>query len=72
MGGQITLRYLNGDLIAVSGTTPEGTIFYQREIVYPAVIYGLTWTYPLADKTQYDELVSHTASSFTPGPDHGD
>ena len=71
-GDDVTLDYLNGDVIAVSGTTPSGAIFYERDIVYPAVIYALAWTYPTADKAQYNALVSHTVSSFTPGPDHGD
>lgn len=29
-------------------------------------------TTPAADKAEYDGLVTHTVSSFTPGPDHGD
>lgn len=71
-GGDVALRYLSGDVIAVSGTASNGTIFYDREVVYPAVIYALTWTYPAADKAQYNALVDATVSSFTPGPDHGD
>jgi pimeloyl-ACP methyl ester carboxylesterase len=68
-GDQVTLRYLNGDIVAVSGTTPQGAIFYQRDVVFSLVIYSLVWDYPAADKAQYDPLVTHTVSSFTPGPD---
>jgi pimeloyl-ACP methyl ester carboxylesterase len=70
-GDQVTLRYRNGDIVAVSGTTPQGAIFYQRDVVFPLVIYSLVWNYPAADKAQYAPLVDHTVSSFTPGPDQG-
>ena len=66
----ITYRFIHKDVIAVSGTTPHGTVFYQREVVYPAVIYTLLWTYPSASKTQYDALVTQTVDSFVPGPAH--
>jgi pimeloyl-ACP methyl ester carboxylesterase len=68
-GDQVTLRYLNGDIVAVSGTTPQGAIFYQRDVVLSQVIYSLVWNYPSADKAQYSPLVDYTVSSFTPGPD---
>jgi pimeloyl-ACP methyl ester carboxylesterase len=71
-GDQVTLRYLNGDTAAVSGTTPQGTIFYERDVVFPEVVYSLVWGYPAADQSQYGPLVDHTAGSFAPGPDHGD
>jgi hypothetical protein len=69
-GDTVTYRFARGDVVAVSGTTPHGTIFYQREVVYPAVIYALGWTYPIASKSQYDPLVTGTVDSFVPGPAH--
>lgn len=57
-------------MIALSGTTPHGTVFDQREVVYPAVIYTLMWNYPAATKAQYGTLVTQTVDSFAPGPDH--
>jgi len=66
----ITYRFFRNDVIAVSGTTPHGMVFYQREIVYPAVIYTLLWSYPAAGATQYDALVTQTVISFVPGPAH--
>jgi pimeloyl-ACP methyl ester carboxylesterase len=70
-GDQVTLRYRNGGIVAVSGKTPQGAIFYQRDVVFPSVIYSLVWNYPAADNAQYAPLVNHTVSSFTPGPDQG-
>jgi hypothetical protein len=67
-GDTVTYRFARGDVVAVSGTTPPGMVFYQREVVYPAVIYALDWTYPTASKTQYDSLVTQTVDSFVPGP----
>ena len=69
-GDTITYRFTKGDVIAVSGTTVHGTIFYHREIVYPAVLYALLWTYPTTGQTHYDPLVTLTVGSFTPGPAH--
>jgi hypothetical protein len=69
-GDTITYRFARGDVIAVSGTTPAAMVFYQREVVYPAVIYALAWTYPAAGQTRYDPLVTQTAGSFIPGPAH--
>jgi hypothetical protein len=69
-GDTVTYRFARGGVIAVSGTTPAGMVFYQREVVYPAVIYTLAWTYPTATKTQYDPLVTQTVDSFIPGPAH--
>jgi hypothetical protein len=69
-GDTVTYRFARGDVIAISGTTPAGMVFYQREVVYPAVIYALAWTYPAVTKTQYDSLVTQTAGSFIPGPAH--
>jgi hypothetical protein len=66
----ISYRFSQNDVIALSGTTPHGTVFYQREVVYPAVIYTLLWNYPAATKAQYDRLVTQTVDSFAPGPDH--
>jgi hypothetical protein len=66
----ISYRFSQADVIAVSGTTPHGIVFYQREIVYPAVIYTLLWHYPAATKAQYDILVTQTVDSFVPGPGH--
>ena len=66
----ISYRFSQNDVIALSGTTPQGTVFYQREVVYPAVIYTLLWNYPAATKAQYDRLVTQTVDSFAPGPDH--
>jgi hypothetical protein len=66
----ISYRFSQADVIAVSGTTPHGIVFYQREIVYPAVIYTLLWHYPAATAAQYDILVTQTVDSFVPGPDH--
>jgi hypothetical protein len=70
-GDQVTLRYLNGDIVAVSGTTPTGEIFYQRDVVFSLVIYSLVWNYPATEKAQYNQIVDHTVSSYTPGPDQG-
>jgi hypothetical protein len=69
-GDTVTYRFARGDVIAVSGTTPQGMVFYQREVVYPAVIYALAWTYPIVSKTRYDPLVTQTVDSFVPGPGH--
>lgn len=69
-GDTITYRFAHGDVIALSGTTPHGAIFYHREVVYPAVIYALLWTYPTAARFQYDPLVTATVHSFVPGPAH--
>jgi hypothetical protein len=69
-GDTITYRFAKGDVIAVSGTTALSKIFYHREIVYPAVLYALLWTYPASARTQYDPLVTQTVDSFTPGPIH--
>lgn len=66
----IRYRFIDKDVIAVSGTTPHGTVFYQREVVYPAVIYTLQWMYPTASKAEYDALVTQTVDSFVPGPAH--
>jgi hypothetical protein len=66
----ISYRFSQDDVIAVSGTTPRGTVFYQREVVYPAVIYTLLWNYPATTKAQYGTLVTQTVDSFVPGPDH--
>src|SRR6201999_237001 len=33
----ISYRFSRADVIAVSGTTPHGIVFYQREVVYPAI-----------------------------------
>ena len=66
----ISYRFSRADVIAVSGTTPHGIVFYQREVVYPAVIYTLLWNYPAATKARYDILVTQTVDSFVPGPDH--
>jgi hypothetical protein len=66
----ISYRFSDHDVIAVSGTTPSGAVFYQREVVYSAVIYTLLWSYPAASKAQYDTLVTQTVDSFVPGPDH--
>ena len=66
----ISYRFINKNVIAVSGTTPHGTVFYQREVVYPAVIYTLQWMYPTASKAEYDAPVTQTVDSFVPGPAH--
>lgn len=66
----ISYRFFQNDVIAVSGTTPHGTVFYQREVVYSAVIYTLLWSYPAATKAQYGTMVTQTVDSFVPGPDH--
>ncbi|HEX3753033.1 MAG TPA: hypothetical protein VHW06_20860 [Streptosporangiaceae bacterium] len=66
----ISYRFFHDDVIAVSGTTPRGAVFYQREVVYPAVIYTLLWSYPAATEAQYATLVTQTVDSFVPGPDH--
>jgi hypothetical protein len=66
----VSYRFSGQDVIAVSGTTPGGTVFYQREVVYSAVIYTLVWSYPAATKAQYGTLVTQTVDSFVPGPDH--
>ena len=67
----ITYRFFKDDVIAVSGTTPHGMVFYQREVIYPAVIYTLLWSYPAAGQARYDALVTQTVDSFVPGPAHG-
>jgi hypothetical protein len=67
----ITYRFFKNDVIAVSGTTPHGMVFYQREVIYPAVIYTLLWSYPAAGHTRYDALVTQTVDSFVPGPADG-
>ena len=66
----VSYRFSGQDVIAVSGTTPGGTVFYQREVVYSAVIYTLVWSYPAATKARYGTLVTQTVDSFVPGPDH--
>jgi hypothetical protein len=66
----VSYRFFHSDVIAVSGTTPGGAVFYQREVVYSAVIYTLLWSYPAATKAQYGTLVTQTVDSFVPGPDH--
>jgi hypothetical protein len=66
----ISYRFSQNDVIAVSGNTPHGAVFYQREVVYSAVIYTLLWSYPAATKAQYGTMVTQTVDSFVPGPDH--
>lgn len=70
-GDTVTYKAVNGDIVVVSGTTPKDKIFYERDVVYSRVIYQLFWSYPTAEKAQFDSLVDHTAATFTPGPDHG-
>jgi hypothetical protein len=70
-GDTVTYQFMSGDIVAVSGTTAKGAIFYQRDVVYTQVIYSLVWTYPVAGKAQYDALVTHSVQTFTPGPNHG-
>jgi hypothetical protein len=67
-GDHVTLNYQNNDVIAVSGTTADGKVFYLREVVRSKAINGMTWTYPIADKPTYDPMVQHGALTFRPGP----
>lgn len=68
-GDTVTYQAVDGDIVAVSGTTPQGKIFYQRDVVYSQVLYALVWSYPAAEKARFDAIISHTAGAFVPGPD---
>ena len=66
-GGRVTFTAQSGDHFTVSGYDADGDIFYTREWVGPGSSNTLTWTYPAAQKEQYDDLVNHVVESFTPG-----
>lgn len=67
-GDTVTYQAVEGDIVAVSGTTAQGKIFYQRDVVYSQVLYALIWSYPASEKAQFNAIVTHTAAVFAPGP----
>jgi hypothetical protein len=59
----------NGGVAAISGHSADGSsVFYDRYVVTPSVIYALSWRYPTVDQTTYQNQVDHTAQSFSPNP----
>jgi CHAT domain-containing protein len=59
---------INGNVVTVSGYKNGGrTIVYQRDVVGATVIDILYWSYPAAEKTQWDGPVTQTAHAFQPG-----
>jgi hypothetical protein len=67
-GDTVTYTHRTGDVIAVSGTTASGRVFYLREVVLTKAIYSLAWSYPVATKATYDAAVNHSVATFAPGP----
>lgn len=51
----------------MSGTTPQGKIFYQRNVVYSQALCALVWSYPASEKARFDAIISHTPV-FARGP----
>lgn len=66
-GGVVTFDRIRGDVVTISGYTPEDKIFYTRAVVQPHSIQVLRWEYPRAHKEAYDELVERSVASFTSG-----
>jgi hypothetical protein len=67
-GDTVTYQHRQGKVIAVSGTTTTGTVFYLREVVLPKAIYSLEWSYPLAGRASFTAVVNHSVATFQPGP----
>jgi hypothetical protein len=70
-GGTVTYHSHRGHVIALSGTTSSGRVFYVRDIVHPTYFYGLTWSYPHSAQASYGPMVTETAESFIAGPASG-
>jgi hypothetical protein len=67
-GDTVTYKHRRGNVIAVSGTTTTGTVFYLREVVLSKAIYSLEWSYPVASRASFNTVVNHSAATFQPGP----
>ena len=66
-GGVVTFDRIRGDVVTISGYTPEDEIFYIRAVVQPHSIQVLRWEYPRPHKEAYDELVERSVETFTTG-----
>jgi len=67
-GMAVTYRDVNGSIVTVSGYKDNGrAIVYQRDVVGPGAIDTLYWSYPRAEKTQWDVPVTRTVEAFRPG-----
>jgi len=71
VGDTVTYKSVDGDIVAVSGSTPQAKIFYQRDVVYSQAVYGFVWSYPASQKSLFTTVINYTVATFTPGPNHG-
>jgi hypothetical protein len=66
--GEITYQSQNGPVIAVSGQTTTGQVFYIRSVVRPGLIATLDWLYPAQDQAVHQPEVEHAVATFTVPP----
>jgi hypothetical protein len=66
--GEITYQSQNGQVIAVSGLTTTGQVFYIRSVVRPGLIATLNWLYTAQDQAVYQPAVEHAVATITVAP----
>lgn len=65
--GTVTYSVLRQNMFTVSGVGRDGRIYYERVAWGPGAHNTLMWTYDAALKSEMDDVVAHTAASFTDG-----
>ena len=60
-------RVVKPTLVAVSCTTADGKVFYEKLLIHGGLTTAFEMTYPVAQKTKWDAVLSRISASLRAG-----